>query len=227
MTSATTSNSPAELLAKLLEVNEKQIVPLTAKGVASGSKVFGAAILARNSDGDGDGRDLAPHTVATNNERASPLLHGEINCIQQFFGTASEGRPATKDCVFFATHEPCSLCLSGITWAGFREFYYLFTYEDSRDLFAIPYDIDILESVFRVPAPSDTPETLAARPLYNKTNKFFTSASLADLVAQVADPAERAHWAAEVARVKALYGSLSATYQEGKKAGAATSSVWK
>ncbi len=213
---------PAELLARLLEVNEKQIVPLTSKGVASGSKVFGAAILTRDG--------LVPQTVATNNERASPLLHGEINCIQTFFDesvTPAAGRPATADCVFFCTHEPCSLCLSGITWAGFREFYYLFTYEDSRDLFDIPYDIDILESVFRVPAPGDTPETLAARPLYNKTNKFFRAASLTDLVAQVEDPAERARWAAEVARVKALYGALSETYQEGKAAGTTTSSVWK
>ncbi|ERS97123.1 hypothetical protein HMPREF1624_06453 [Sporothrix schenckii ATCC 58251] len=211
--------APAALLAKLLEVNEKQIVPLTATGVASGSKVFGAAIFTRDG--------LEAHTVATNNERDSPLLHGEINCIQTFFATPAEGRPATADCIFFATHEPCSLCLSGITWSGFREFYYLFTYEDSRDLFAIPYDIDILESVFRVPAPGDTPATLAERPLYNKTNKFFTSASLTDLVARIEDPAERAHWAAEVARVKALYRQLSETYQEGKKGGAATSSVWK
>ncbi|CAK7213598.1 hypothetical protein SCUCBS95973_001853 [Sporothrix curviconia] len=216
---AAPANTPQALLAKMLEVNETQIVPLTAAGVSSGSKVFGAAIFERDC--------LAEHTVATNNERASPLLHGEINCIQTFFATSAEGRPATKDCIFFCTHEPCSLCLSGITWAGFREFYYLFTYEDSRDLFAIPYDIDILESVFRVPAPGDTPATLADRPLYNKTNKFFTSASLADLVAQIEDPAERAHWAAEVARVKALYGQLSETYQEGKKAGTETSSVWK
>lgn len=215
----TKTNSPADLLAKMLKVTEDRIVPLTREGVASGSKVFGAAILERDS--------LEAHTVATNNERASPLLHGEINCIQTFFASAATSRPSTKDCIFFATHEPCSLCLSGITWAGFSEFYYLFTYEDSRDLFAIPYDIDILESVFRVPAPSDTPATLAARPLYNKTNKFFRSASLADLVQQIEDATERAKWAAEVSRVKALYGSLSETYQAGKEAGAETSSVWK
>ncbi|CAK7568604.1 MAG: hypothetical protein SEPTF4163_006600 [Sporothrix epigloea] len=214
------TNTPQALLAAMLEVNEKKIVPLTAAGVSCGSKVFGAAIFERDG--------LAPYTVATNNERTSPLLHGEINCIQTFFASSpAQGRPATADCIFFCTHEPCSLCLSGITWAGFREFYYLFTYEDSRDLFAIPYDIDILESVFRVPAPGDTPTTLADRPLYNKTNKFFTSASLADLVAQVDDPAEREHWTAEVVRVKSLYAQLSETYQEGKKAGTETSSVWK
>ncbi|KAK3316481.1 cytidine deaminase-like protein [Apodospora peruviana] len=213
-------NSPTTLISTILRITESKIVPLTAAGVSSGSKLFGAAILSRS--------DLSPLTVATNNERASPLLHGEINCIQQFFSSPDPStRPATKDCVFFATHEPCSLCLSGITWAGFNEFYYLFTYEDSRDLFSIPYDIDILEQVFRVPAPGDTPETLATRPLYNRKNKFFTAKSLADLLDEIEDETERKRWAEEISRVKALYNGLSETYQEGKKSGAESSSVWK
>jgi hypothetical protein len=37
--------------------------------------------------------------------------------------------------------------LSGITWGGFDNFYYLFTYEDTRDAFGIPHDIRILEEV--------------------------------------------------------------------------------
>lgn len=130
---ATTTHSPADLLSAILTTTEKDIIPLTAEGVSSGCKLFGAAVLTRGG--------LQAHTVATNNERESPLLHGEINCIQKFFAapaTAENPRPAPRDCVFFATHEPCSLCLSGITWAGFTEFYYLFTYEDSRDLFDIP-----------------------------------------------------------------------------------------
>jgi len=213
------THSANTLLATLLRTTEDRIVPLTRAGVSSGSKVFGAAILARSG--------LAPVTVSTNNERASPLLHGEINCIQEFFASPAEGRPATKDCIFFSTHEPCSLCLSGIAWAGFNEFYYLFTYEDSRDLFSIPYDIDILEQVFRVPGPSDTPETMAARPLYNRKNKFFAAKSLADLVQDVPDEADRKRWADEIARVKELYKSLDATYQEGKKSGAESASVWK
>ncbi|KAK4186362.1 cytidine deaminase-like protein [Podospora australis] len=213
-------HSPATLLSTILKVTEEKIVPLTSAGVSSGSKLFGAAILSRS--------DLSPITVSTNNEKVSPLLHGEINCIQQFFTeTPAENRPATKDCIFFATHEPCSLCLSGITWAGFNEFYYLFTYKDSRDLFSIPYDIDILEQVFRVPGPQDTEETLRERPLYNHKNKFFTAKSLADLLEEVEDEEEREKWRGEIERVKGLYNGLSETYQEGKKAGAESASVWK
>lgn len=213
------THSPTELLSAILATTEKDIVPLTAAGVKSGCKLFGAAILTRPS--------LEAHTVATNNERASPLLHGEINCIQEFFKKETENRPSPQDCVFFATHEPCSLCLSGITWAGFREFYYLFTYEDSRDLFSIPYDIDILQEVFRVRAPGESDEALAARPLYNRTNKFFTGRSLADLVKEIEDPGERERWVGEIERVKKLYNGLSDTYQDGKKKGVETASIWQ
>jgi tRNA(Arg) A34 adenosine deaminase TadA len=215
----TNIHAPQDLVSRLLAVTESSIVPLTRAQVASGSKLFGAAILSRST--------LEPITVETNNERASPLLHGEINCIQTFFASPKEGRPETKDCVFFATHEPCSLCLSGITWSGFNEFYYLFTYEDSRDLFGIPYDIDILQSVYQVPSPTDTPETLAARPHYNRTNKFFKARSVADVVATIEDEAEKTKWTAEIARVKEMYNELSDTYQKGKATGHETSSVFQ
>ncbi|KUI53487.1 Guanine deaminase [Cytospora mali] len=218
----TPKHSPTELISAILTNTEQNIIPLTAQGVSSGSKLFGAAILKRS--------DLEPHTIATNNERVSPLLHGEINCIQEFFkspDTPESPRPSPKECIFFATHEPCSLCLSGITWAGFNEFYYLFTYEDSRDLFSIPYDIDILEEVFRVRSPGETDEALRERPLYNRKNKFFTARSLAELVDEVESERERKKWLVEIERVKKMYNGLSETYQEGKKAGVETSSVWQ
>ncbi|KAK4194895.1 cytidine deaminase-like protein [Triangularia verruculosa] len=216
------SHSPSTLLSTLLSLTEKSIIPLTAAGVKSGSKLFGAAILSRSN--------LTPLTVATNNEQASPLLHGEINCIQQFFSTLPPStRPPTKDCIFFATHEPCSLCLSGITWAGFNEFYYLFTYQDSRDLFGIPHDIDILEQVFRVPGKGDDEQSLRGRPLYNRNNKFFRSKSLADLIEELEldGEEEKGKWRGEIRRMKELYTGLSETYQEGKRKGAESSSVWK
>lgn len=223
MASSTTTipiHSPSTLLSTLLHTTESQIIPLTARGVASGSKLFGAAILPRST--------LSPVTVATNDERTSPLLHGEINCIQKFFlSSPASARPATKDCVFFATHEPCSLCLSGIAWAGFGEVYYLFTYEDSRDLFAIPYDIEILQEVFRVPAKGESEESLTARPLYNRRNKFFTAKSLGEVVDEIEDEEERKMVRAEVERVKGLYNHLSETYQQGKREGVESASVWK
>ncbi|CAA9961212.1 Cytidine/deoxycytidylate deaminase family protein [Pyrenophora teres f. maculata] len=218
-----TTPPPEQLVTKLLSTIESHIIPLTKQGVSTGSKLFGAAILSR--------ADLTPYTLATNNERLSPLLHGEINCIQQFFTVdypSSSTRPHPgKDCIFLATHEPCSLCLSGITWAGFNEFYYLFTYEDSRDLFDIPYDIDILQEVFRVKGEDESEDGLQKRQLYNRKNKFFTAKSFKEIVGEVGDEETRVRLEGEIERVKALYNGLSETYQEGKKAGAESSSVWK
>ncbi|KAH8722208.1 CMP/dCMP deaminase [Ilyonectria robusta] len=217
------SKSPEDILVALLHTIEFDIIPLTRAGVSSGSKLFGAAILSSST--------LAPYTVSTNNERVSPLLHGEINCIQQFYTVSfpdASTRPNPRDdCVFLATHEPCSLCLSGITWSGFKELYFLFTYEDSRDRFAIPYDIDILEEVFRVRAADEDDEALKSRALYNKVNKFFTARSLNDLVEKVEDTEKREDLRSEVERVKGLYDGLSDVYQEGKKRGADSASTWK
>lgn len=54
------------------------------------------------------------------------------------------------------TDEAGGAGLSGITWGGFDTFYYLFTYEDTRDAFSIPYDIDILKEVY-VAEPGNCP----------------------------------------------------------------------
>jgi tRNA(Arg) A34 adenosine deaminase TadA len=213
---------PEALVRSTLDIVESRIIPLTRAGVSSGSKVFGAAILSRQT--------LQPYSVATNNERVSPLLHGEINCIQQFFTLDfpdQQTRPdPRKDCIFFATHEPCSLCLSGIAWSGFSEVYYLFTYEESRDLFAIPYDIEILQEIFRVPG-TETREKVEERELYNHSNKFFKARSLAEVVGDIRDKSVRRDCLDRIERVKSLYGRLSETYRCGKEAGVGTASVWR
>ncbi|KAM4055803.1 cytidine and deoxycytidylate deaminase zinc-binding domain-containing protein [Hirsutella rhossiliensis] len=194
------------MLSSLLGVVENSIVPVTRHGVASGSPLFGAAILSRSN--------LSVLTVATNNGRVSPLLHGELNCIQQFY-TSTFPDPSCRpdprnDTIFLATHEPCSLCLSAIAWAGFGEFYYLFKYEETRDLFGFPDDINILEEVFRVRG-NDTEEQVQQRELYNAENKFFKGMSIADMV-QETDEGERDRLAEEMKRVKGLYDDLHATF---------------
>jgi tRNA(Arg) A34 adenosine deaminase TadA len=183
-----------EVLARLLEVIEDDIVPLTRAGVAAGNKLFGAAVVRKS--------DLSLVLAGTNNETASPLWHGEIHTIAQFFDLASH--PAPDECVFLATHEPCSLCLSGITWSGFDNFAYLFSHRDSADSFAIPYDIAILKGVFAVPDP-DRAEADPTRDLYNRSNEYFVSTDLM--------PAAAEHLPEVLARLTATYDDLSATYQ--------------
>ncbi|QQR39836.1 nucleoside deaminase [Devosia rhizoryzae] len=195
-----------DLIERLLDIIENSIAPVTADGVARGNKLFGAAILRKS--------DLSVVVAETNNEIENPLWHGEMHAIKRFFELPAADRPDVKDCLFLATHEPCSLCLSGITWSGFDNFYYLFSHADSRDSFAIPYDIQILKAVYAVPEP-ETGLVSANRDLYNRQNQFWTSHSLQQMIAGL----DRAHKELLLARVDdltALYRDLSATYQKSK-----------
>jgi len=91
----------------------------------------------------------------------------------------------------------------------------MFTYEDTRAVFAIPHDIRILEEVYKVPAKGESEEDFAKRPLYNKTNAFWTAKSLADLVDELPEH-ERAPAMARIEEVKGRYNALSEVYQQDK-----------
>ena len=194
------------LLNRLLDVIEQDLLPLSKAGVATGNKIFGAAILRKS--------DWSVVVAAVNNETENPLWHGEMHAIKKFYELPQDQRPASGDCLFLATHEPCSLCLSGITWSGFDNFYYLFSYEETRDEFGIPHDIRILREVYAVPDPDRT-EVPPDRPLYNRSNAFFTSHDIVALTGGL----DRGHKEALTARIDGLsaaYRELSETYQRGK-----------
>jgi tRNA(Arg) A34 adenosine deaminase TadA len=182
------------LIDRLLDVIEHDIVPKTRAGVAAGNKLFGAAILRKS--------DLSVVVAETNNELENPLWHGEMHALKRFYELPAAARPATKDCLFLTTHEPCSLCLSAITWSGFDNFYYFFTYEDSRDAFAIPHDLKILDEVFRLKDGG-----------YNPKNAFWESHS----IKKMALSAGHERLAARIAGLAGIYDELSAIYQRGKK----------
>jgi tRNA(Arg) A34 adenosine deaminase TadA len=194
------SSAPDATVSRLLEVIENDIVPLARTAVASGNKIFGAAILRRS--------DLSVVIAATNNETVNPLWHGEIHTIKKFFELLSH--PPPSDCIFLCTHEPCSLCLSGITWSGFDNFSYLFSHADSADAFAIPHDIAILKAVYAVPDP-DRSEAAPGRDLYNRSNEYFTSTNLM--------PLARVQVPVVVERLDVVYAELSAEYQAHKGSG--------
>ena len=190
------SDEVGALAARFLQVIEEDIVPKTRAGVAAGNKLFGAAILRKS--------DLSLVVAATNAETENPLFHGEISTLNAFYRMPAKSRPATRDCLFLSTHEPCPLCLSAITWAGFDNFTYLFGYESTRDAFAIPHDLKILEEVFGVKDGG-----------YRRQNAFWTARSLADLVAEAPEP-ERTALATRIVSLTETYAALSATYQAGK-----------
>ncbi|MBL8582417.1 MAG: nucleoside deaminase, partial [Rhizobiaceae bacterium] len=123
---------------------------------------------------------------------------------KRFYEMPKADRPDTGDCLFVATHEPCSLCLSAITWAGFDNFYYLFSHEDSRDSFSIPHDLKILKEVFRLDPGG-----------YRAENAYWKSFSIRKLLREL--PADRRNeLETRIAGIANRYGALSAEYQDSK-----------
>lgn len=190
------TDTDISLIDRLLDVIEEDIVPKTAEGVKMGNKLFGAAILRK------DDRSLV--IAETNNEIENPLWHGEVHCLKRFYEMPRAERVDTKEALFLATHEPCSLCLSAITWTGFDNFYYLFSHEDSRDSFAIPHDLKILKEVFTLEPGG-----------YNAENAYWKSRAIRKLVRELPEQ-ERARLEARIDAVAATYDRLSSTYQSGK-----------
>ncbi len=180
------------LAARFLDVIEGDILPLTRQGVAQGNKVFGAAILRKD--------DLSLVLAETNNETENPLWHGEVHCLKRFHELPQP--PDPKDLLFLSTHEPCTMCMSAIAWAGFDNFAYFFSHEDSRDAFAIPHDLRILQEVFGLPPGG-----------YRHGNAFWTATAIRDLVAR--DP-DRSRLESQSGRIRAAYDDLSRAYQSGK-----------
>jgi tRNA(Arg) A34 adenosine deaminase TadA len=68
---------PRTIAPRLLDVMEQDILPMTELGVASGNKIFGAAILRKS--------DLALVVAETNNELGNPLCHGEVHTQKRFY----------------------------------------------------------------------------------------------------------------------------------------------
>ena len=184
------------LLDALLGTMEKGIIPATEAGVAAGNKIFGAALMRKS--------DLSTVLVETNNETENPLWHGEVHTLKRFYEIEGTERPDSRDLIFLSTHEPCSMCLSAITWAGFDNFHYLFSHEDSRDAFAIPHDLKILKEVFTLDPGG-----------YNVENAFWKAHSLRRLIEDVPE-AERQPLRQRVAGIARRYDELSAAYQASK-----------
>lgn len=185
---------------RLLTVVEKEIVPLTQEGVSQGNKLFGGAVLRKS--------DLSTVVAVTNAETGNPLMHGEITAIFEFYGVPRDKRPPAKDCIFITTHEPCPLCLSGITWGGFDNFFYLFTYEDSKDAFNIPHDIQMHQEIFKIPDAE-----------YRHKNRYWNAWSVQALI-NTCPQRERKAFEKRVKALYKTYDEMSEIYQNTKGKGA-------
>ena len=185
-----------KLLEKCLDIFTKEILPITEKGVSEGNKIFGAAILKK--------KDLSLVVVGSNNETENPIWQGETYTLKKFYEINKEKRPSEKDCIFLCSHEPCSLCLSAITFSGFDNFYYLFPYKITDNEFSIPHDLKILKEVFKV----NNGE-------YNKENSYWKSHSIHMLIEKLST-LKKEKFMNQLEKIKKSYIILSNKYQASK-----------
>ena len=185
------------LLDKFIDTFKNDILPLTTKGVDAGNKIFGAAII--NKD------DYSLVVAGSNNEIENPIWHGETHTLKKFYELDNKTRPNEKNCIFLSSHEPCSLCLSAITFSGFNNFYYLFPYESTSDEFNIPHDLNILKEVFNI---SDGK--------YMKENSYWKSYNINILINELKD-ANKEKLTDSFNKIKKIYIDLSKKYQSSKE----------
>jgi len=185
------------LLHKFSDIFKNNILPLTAKGVDIGNKIFGAAILNKN--------DYSLIVAETNNETENPIWHGEIHTLKKFYELDSKIRPNEKNCIFLSSHEPCSLCLSAITFSGFNNFYYLFPYESTSNKFNIPHDLNILKEVFNIEDGK-----------YIKENSYWKSYNINTLIDELKSN-DKNKLTVSFNEIKEKYIDLSKKYQSSKE----------
>ena len=174
----------------ILDIFLNNFIPETISSVKKGNKIFGAFVMAKS--------DFNLIITGTNNEIVNPLFHGEISAIFNFFKL---NKLNSKNYYFITSHEPCSLCLSAITWSGFDNFYYFFPYKETKSTFNVPHDLNILKEVFFINKGN-----------YNKDNIYWKNFSILDEIKKLNNK-EKNSLSTKIENIIKLYQNLLLNYQ--------------
>ena len=94
------------------------------------------------------------------------------------------------------------MCLSAITWAGFDNFYYFFSYTDTKEGFHIPHDLKILTEVFKIKDGK-----------YNVNNDYWESYSILSEIKRLGIEDSLSD---KIYQIKEEYQKMSEIYQKSK-----------
>ena len=94
--------------------------------------------------------------------------------------------------------------MSAITWSGFDNLYYFFSYNDTKLSFHIPHDLNILQKVFNIKDGE-----------YNKVNSYWKSLSIIDQIKEN-EVLNNHNLIKKIDKIKLSYEDLSTQYQNAK-----------
>ena len=125
-------------------------------------------------------------------------------CTQSSSGSGLSSKPSPRDSIFLSTHEPCCMCISAIVWAGFRQCFYLFPYETTRDQ-GIPHDLRIMHELWQVKR-------------YATRNEFCSTSGIIAQIEELPDGEDKTELRATVSRITQTYDGLAKKYHSEKGA---------
>jgi tRNA(Arg) A34 adenosine deaminase TadA len=97
-------------------------ITLAANNVANGGRPFGAVIVRHG--------DVIAEAVNTLHQSGDPTAHAELNAIRDV--SLRLGNAVLRECVIYASGQPCPMCLSAMYLTGVREVYFANSNQDGE-----------------------------------------------------------------------------------------------
>lgn len=114
----------SEKAEKLLDIISDEILPLTESETDKGNKIFGAAIVRKDT--------LTSVMVGTDDSAADPLSHGAIDTLERFYKLPV--RPEIDDLIFLTPFELCPMCAAAVAITGINEVWVLYDQKDMKEM---------------------------------------------------------------------------------------------
>lgn len=100
---------------------------LAKQNIADGGRPFGA-VLVRNDE-------IVAESVNTFHLSGDPTAHAELNAVRDL--AARLGSAVLRECVIYASGQPCPMCLSALYLTGVREVFFANSNQDGEPFSAL------------------------------------------------------------------------------------------